>query len=223
MWADKTPEASEVAGWGYHRAPMLPRSRASARPASSTLPVGPRPLRMMPPRQALPPSLARWLAAPGSLTARLRQHGQVKVQVLSQGRQRLSPQERQALGCAQGHVREVVLHLDGRAAVWARSSTPLRAVKGPWRAIKGLGTRPLAELLFEHQRVVRDALWAAPLHKGAPARQHLARQWAQLTPGAGPTPRWARCSVFWHHGQPLQVQECFAPWVGWLPTRTRGL
>ena len=165
-------------------------------------------------RQAVPVRLRQWLVAPGSLTARLRRHGQVSVQVLSQGRQTLWPQERLALRCQQGHVREVVLRIDGQPAVWARSSTSLQAVKGPWRAIKGLGTRPLAELLFEHNRVRRDPLRVQVFAQRGPARSHLARQWAQLTrPDAGPAPSWARRSVFWHRGHPLQVMESFAPWV----------
>ena len=167
----------------------------------------------------------RWLSAPGSLTARLRLHGKVTVQVLSQGRQKLWQQERRALRSLQGHVREVVLRIDGRPAVWARSSTTLRAVKGPWRAIKGLGTRPLAELLFEHSGVRRGPLVAERLAQQAPSRRHLARAWqalasaGQASPAPGmnrlddAAPAWARRSVFWHHGHPLQVLESFAPWI----------
>jgi chorismate--pyruvate lyase len=165
-------------------------------------------------RRALPVSLRKWLSAPGSLTARLRLHGQVSVQVISQGRRTLWAQERAALRCQEGYVREVVLRIDGRPAVWARSSTTLRAVKGPWRAIKGLGNRPLAELLFEHNQVRRDPLSFGLLGQQAPQRRHLTAQWARLTP---PTtdraPSWARRSVFRHRGHPLQVMESFSPWV----------
>ncbi len=165
----------------------------------------------------------QWLTAPGSLTARLRQHGQVRVQVLRQGHQTLWPQERVAIGTRCGHVREVVLTIDGREAVWARSVTSTRGLKGPWRALKGLGTRPLAELLFEHRGVQRDPLWGARLARHSPAHSHLSRQWRALSgtsapdaaPNASPycAPTWARRSVFWHKGQPLQVMESFAPWV----------
>ena len=173
-------------------------------------------------RHAVPVRLRQWLSAPGSLTARLRQHGQVSVQVISQRRQTLWPQERAALRCSQGHVREVILRIDGRPAVWARSATPLRAVKGPWRAIKGLGTRPLAELLFEHNKVSRDPLQSQMLLRQGPERRHLARQWAQSQTTQNvsePAPSWARRSVFWHHGHPLQVLESFAPWVTKLCVR----
>lgn len=178
-------------------------------------------------RTGLPPSpsLRRWLAAPGSLTARLRLHGTVSVQVLAQGRMTLLPQERRALGCQAAHVREVLLRIDGRAAVWARSVTPLSAVKGPWAAIQGLGKRPLAELLFSHRQVLRGPLIASHLVPGSPLQRRMAQAWlrhAEAAPDApGPAchalPRWARHSVFWHRGQPLQVLEAFAPWLAPLP------
>lgn len=196
----------------YDPAPMLPRLPAVPRQNAA------RARRAAGCRQATPARLRQWLSAPGSLTARLRLHGQVSVQVISQGRQTLWPQEQIALRSRQGHVREVVLRIDGRPAVWARSSTPLRAVKGPWRAIKGLGTRPLAELLFEHSQVRRDPLIAQALATQSPERRHLARQWRQLhPPDVAQTPLWARRSVFWHRGHPLQVLESFAPWIARLP------
>lgn len=194
---------AEAKAKGYDPAPMLPR-HAPSHPAPKAR------------RQALNRALRGWLTAPGSLTARLRLHGVVTVQVQSQGRQRLWPQERRALGASVGHVREVVLRVDGRPAVWARSSTPLGAVKGPWRAIKGLGQRPLAELLFTHRRVLRDPLWSEALGATGPAHAHLLRQWQTglACPAlADAAPRWARRSVFWHQGQPLQVLEAFAPWL----------
>jgi chorismate--pyruvate lyase len=118
-------------------------------------------------------------------------------------------------------VREVVLRVDERPAVWARSSVPVRAVKGPWRAIRGLGTRPLAELLFTHRAVRRGPLQALRFQPHGPASVHMGKQWARLHAAAATTaadappraPTWSRHSLFHHHGQPLQVLEAFAPWV----------
>jgi len=169
--------------------------------------------------------LRRWLGAPGSLTARLRLNGAVTVEVLAQGHIVLLPQERQALGCSAGHVREVLLRIDGRAAVWARSATPLSAVKGPWSAIKGLDKRPLAELLFSHRRVLRGPLHAQHLQMGSPLQRRMSRAWqAQAGRSGCPTdapPRWARHSLFTHQGRPLQVLEAFAPWMLPLPSERR--
>lgn len=162
-------------------------------------------------------TLPAWLQAPGSLTARLRAHGRVTVQVLQQGHRALWPQEQQALGTRAGHVREVMLMVEGRPAVWARSVTPLPAARGAWRAMKGLGTRPLAELLFSHRRVHRGPLQARRLPTASHEGRHVARSWqAHAAAGQDVAPTWARHSVFRHRGHPLQVLEAFSPWVGQL-------
>lgn len=225
---------------GYDPARMLTRPHVLS--ASASIPVrvtGRRSASDLNGSRPVSPLLRQWLSAPGSLTARLRLHGKVRVEVIDQGRRRLWPQERRALGCGVGHVREVVLCIDERPAVWARSSVPVRAVKGPWQAIRGLGTRPLAELLFSHRAVRRGPLQALRLRGHGPAGAHMARQWGRLHPAAatvgagkstpspssspspGPAPRWARHSLFLHHSQPLQVLEAFAPWVGLLGCRRR--
>lgn len=154
------------------------------------------------------PRLHAWLQADGSLTARLRQHGVVQVVVVRQGTQALWPQEQQDLGCRSGHVREVVLLVDGMPAVWARSATPHAALQGPWKALANLGNRPLAELLFQGRRVQRSPLQSIPLVRHGLMDSRLHKAWT------GPLPRWARSSVFWHQGQPLRVMEAFAPWLG---------
>jgi chorismate--pyruvate lyase len=135
----------------------------------------------------------------------------VEVEVLHQGRLTLWPQERKALRTSVGHVREVILRIDGRPAVWARSSTSLRSVKGPWRAMKGLGTRPLAELLFQHHRVRREGLRAEAWATRSFQRSHVRHHWRPVSDD--PVPMWARRSIFRHRGQALQVLESFAPWV----------
>ena len=85
--------------------------------------------------------------------------------------------------------------------------------------MKGLGTRPLAELLFTRRQVQRTALVGELLPRHGAERQHIVREWARLGLGAtAPAPAWCRRSVFWHRGQPLQVMESFAPWVIRLAT-----
>ena len=99
------------------------------------------------------------------------------------------------------------------------TATPLSAVKGPWAAIQGLDKRPLAELLFTHRRVLRDPLQASHLVPHSPLQQRMAHAWLahahdpQSGRPADALPRWARHSLFWHRGEPLQVLEAFAPWV----------
>lgn len=198
---------------------MLPRAPASLSRSAYRPTVRQASLRHATQQGAVSARLRRWLSAPGSLTARLRAHGPVTVRVTQQGHGRLWPQEQAALGCRHGHVREVVLHINGQPAVWARSTAPVRSVKGPWRAIKGLGTRPLAELLFAQRDVRRGPLTGERFVHHSPQRHHLARQWRQLTQAAeAETPGWSRRSVFWRRGHPLQVLESFAPWVTRLLT-----
>lgn len=165
------------------------------------------------------PALRRWLYAPHSLTARLRQHGPVLVRVQRQGRMPLLHAEQRDLRTRHGYVREVVLFLRGRPAVWARSATTHRAVQGPWKAMRGLGTRPLAELLFSGAPLPRDPLQARRAPRRGRLDQSIRRQWQALQDGQLPAaqPRWARSSVFWRRGAPLRVMEVFSPWIAGLP------
>lgn len=164
------------------------------------------------------PTLQHWLQAQGSLTARLRCFGQVQVLVQQQATMALWPLERADLQQRCGYVREVVLLVDGRPAVWARSATSLAAIKGPWRAMRGLGTRPLAELLFSRLQVQRGPLNMHPLPKRGEMHNQMRRQWLGVDPSDEPAglPQWARSSVFWRNGQGLRVMEAFSPWVGAL-------
>jgi chorismate--pyruvate lyase len=166
---------------------------------------------------ALPsdPHLRLWLQADGSLTSRLRAHGVVQVQVQQQGVMPLWQQEQTDLQAPSGYVREVVLLLNDTPVVWARSATPLPAIQGAWRAMRGLGSRPLAELLFAGRQVEREPLQARHLCRCGLQANHIQRQWQALEPQTvdAATPRWARSSVFWRHGQPLRVMEAFSPWV----------
>lgn len=164
------------------------------------------------------PAIRRWLRADGSLTARLRNHGTVQVRVLRQGRLPLLPAEQRDLHARHGYAREVVLMLQGQPAVWARSATGGRAIQGPWKALRGLGARPLAELLFGGATLARDPLQAARAPRRSPLDQRIRRQWLQTTGTslAAAPPRWSRSSVFWRGQAPLRVMEAFAPWISAL-------
>lgn len=165
-----------------------------------------------------------WLRAPGSLTARLRQLGHVQVHVLSQGTLPLWPAEQSDLRCCHGHVREVILTIDGQPVVWARSATSHQGLKGPWKALQGLGSRALAELLFSHTQVKRGALQTHAWRKHSREHARACRHWRRFclahdsdnatshSPLTATTLPWpARASVFWHKGQPLRVMEAFNP------------
>jgi len=174
----------------------------------------------------------RWVGAPGSLSARLASVGQrFSVQVLSQGRQKLHLDEARALGLsgvAPGYVREVLLRVDGVAVVFARSVTAHPHSQGPWRSIRGLGTRPLADVLFRQHGIARTPLQFASLAPASPLHRHVAQAWQGAT-GAPLTSRTlpARRSVFTHSAAPLLVMEVFAaahaPWCWPSINARRGL
>ncbi|MFN4115322.1 MAG: chorismate--pyruvate lyase family protein, partial [Inhella sp.] len=153
-------------------------------------------------------SLRAWLRAPGSLSQRLVRHGRFEVQVQRQttATQR-EPEPRQhghpRPGC--NFVREVVLRVDGRPLVWARSSLHRSGLAGPWKALKGLETKPLATLLYADPRVSRSLLQPRRLAVQGATRRQMARQWQQVTGEAPPRAMlWSRHSVFHRQGAPLR-------------------
>jgi chorismate--pyruvate lyase len=165
--------------------------------------------------------LAAWLRAPGSLTAHLSQSfGAVRVQRLRQGAGRAQADEARVLGLRPGrrvHVREVVLRCQGRALVMARSVCEPRHLRGAWRALKGLGSRPLASLLFTDRQVSRLPLSYArlPMHQRRGRARLSAWQAATGQPWASPggCGVWQRRSVFRRRGACLLVAELFSPEV----------
>lgn len=159
--------------------------------------------------------LRRWLQASGSLSARLAATGQTfSVQVLAQGRQPLTRDEACALGLGArrvGYAREVVLRVDGQALVFARSVTAHTDSLGAWRSVRGLGSRPLADVLFKRAGILREPMAYSQLTRQSLLQRHVASCWQAAT-GATPGPQaWpARRSVFNRQGAALLVMEVFA-------------
>ena len=179
-----------------------------------------------------PPSrrLSAWMHISGSLSARIAAvSGGLTVRVLRQGPVTLQPAEAARIGCAAGqvaHGREVILLADGEPVIYARSVLQTVHARGAWKAIRGLGTRALADMLFglpaatrsdfEFVRFAPGSRWAAKVH----------RRWRDATGSEwGRREVWARCSVFTRRGAPLLVTECFAPAILALdpPQRARAV
>src|SRR5258706_1603147 len=101
-----------------------------------------------------------WLVSAGSLTARITAHlGPMRVDVRFQGARRPARDEARLIGLSEkrlAHVREVVLSVDGRPLVFAHSIATPRDLRGAWRAVTRLGTRPLAAALFADRRGQRE-------------------------------------------------------------------
>ncbi len=152
-----------------------------------------------------------WLTDDSSLTARIRARcGRFSLQVVSQGKGRVMPDERAALGVAHHGelwLREVLLVADGVPVVFARSLVPATVIPADWHLLHGLGGRPLANVLFDDPRVRRSPLEAARLD----ARDSRWHQAVRATGHADLPPLWARRSAFHRAGTPLLITEVFLP------------
>ena len=171
-----------------------------------------------------------WLQVEGSLSARIASvSGKLAVRVLRQGPVRLQPAEAERLGCPAGagaHGREVILLADGVPVVYARSVLQAVHARGTWKAIRGLGNRALADLLFGLPPAHRSEFEFARFAPGSGVAATVHRRWRDVT-GAdwGRREVWACCSVFTRRGAPLLVTECFAPAIAAFdaPQRARAV
>lgn len=151
--------------------------------------------------------LRGWLRESGSLTAHLQRYGATTVQVLRQGLRLPYEDERRVLNLADGRavpVREVVLRVQGRVAVYAHTAANRAALKLLHRA----GRRSLATVLFTDPRVK-----AGPLHyRRLDARHALYRAAAEWGEGLVPQRLAARRALFTRGAARLLVTEVFLPW-----------
>jgi chorismate lyase len=151
-----------------------------------------------------------WLAWRGSLTWRIRARASdFHVQVLRQAPRMPNADEYERLKQPAHRlalVREVLLHAGGRPVVLAHSIAAWRDLRGPWRSLRGLGNRPLAEALFTDPLVRREPLEYARIDRRHPlwkqARRELGRELPALV---------ARRSRFTKRRRALLVTEVFLP------------
>ncbi len=158
-----------------------------------------------------------WLLDDGSLTGRLiaSNSGRFSVQRLRQSWDTARLSERDILQVPPRQrtlVREVVLRIDQRAVVFARSLFPLSALSGSLRHLQRLRNKSLGSILFRYPQMQRSpfeitriagdsAYLPAFLHQSGPA--------------------WGRRSCFDIDGRRLLVSEVFLqdfqPWKAVLP------
>lgn len=124
------------------------------------------------------------------------------------------PEDAALLGHRHGVVvREVLLMEGSLPLVFAHSTVSQEFTRGPWRAIRGLGSRPLAELLFADHAVIRKPLHYRMVRANDPLGQRILRALPQTV-----FPLWARRSAFYKQGVPLLVTEVFLPDITeWQP------
>ncbi|RUL78348.1 chorismate--pyruvate lyase family protein [Dyella choica] len=151
-----------------------------------------------------------WLTRDGSLTAHLRKLGQVDLWVSREEKGLSWADEYRALGlsrCLPVWVREVILMVDGKPYVYARSLTPVVASLTGWQAVRRIGNRPLADLLFRDHSVTRSALASRRVTARHPLHLRACHASAEYSLHA----LLARRSVFMRQGAPLLITECMLP------------
>ena len=154
--------------------------------------------------------LRRWLLDRGSLTRRIQQRcDSFRLDVLSQCVATVHRDEHAAIGMrasARCLVREVSLNCGPLPLVFAHSVAPPRTLRGAWRMLSGLGTRPLGAALFADPRITRYPLRFCQIN-----RRHALHQRACRLLVESPALLWARRSLFVLRGSPLLVTEVFLP------------
>ncbi len=151
-----------------------------------------------------------WLTDRGSLTARIRAGcAAFAVRPVRQALGRPFGDELDCLGVQRGEIsmiREVYLYCGERPVVFAHSVVARADLRGAWRSVVGLGSRPLGHALFSNPRVER-----APLaFRRLTPRDRLFQRAVAALPAA-PAELWARRSLFRLRGRPLLVTEVFLP------------
>ncbi|MCQ8878212.1 chorismate lyase [Pseudoalteromonas shioyasakiensis] len=148
-----------------------------------------------------------WLLEPNSLTAKLKRHGRdFSVQVLSEKRFNLSPQQQQLLDChlSEGINREVLLWCNGEPMVYAQSWLPVTQNMQQQKLLE-LGDKPLGDVIFQHPELKRTEIEIARFDC------HHAVQQLIEQPAQSIKPLWARRSVFSLAHSRFLVCEVFLP------------
>lgn len=160
-----------------------------------------------------------WLLSAGSLTLRLQAHSQqFRVETMRQQRRPSRVSEGSLLGLHRQTAlqRDVLLHCDDNAVVFAHSVLPVSALAGGWRQLPKLGNRSLGSTLFADPRTCRTRLQFKKLYTG-----HYLYQLVLASQPGLQGPLWARRSVFRLQGRAILVTEVFLPAVLALKKRER--
>lgn len=173
------------------------------------------------PRHATPLGLREWLTNRQSLTQRLVAHCTTfRVQCLHQRTAVCLADEYAALNLPRPLYvteRDVLLHCDAHAVVYAHTVLPLSATARQWPLFASLGNRSLGSTLFQDPLVSRCAMQYAQLQFTHP----LMRRIEQLKlPMPTASVLYARRSLFTRQGSSLLVTEVFLPTLSNLFHRT---
>lgn len=163
------------------------------------------------PTPSLKPLQKQWLTRSGALTHALRALGPLTLRVLAEYADGATLEEASLMSCharSPVWVREIAMDIEGRDCVIARSITPLAASHGTWQGMRRLRSRPLADILYDDPAITRSDFEIARLTRRASIFRAI-KQTCETK--VLPNELHARRSVFWRHGAPLLVAECFLP------------
>ena len=156
-----------------------------------------------------------WLTDRGSLTARIAARcPDIRVQVLFQGLRRPDRDERFLFadrGRARVLVREVFLVCRDVPVVFAHTVLAPTHLRGAWRGLSTLGSKPLGAALFADPRIERFALRTRKLGWHHDLQRRVQRYAPRSKTEAVQGSLWARRSLFRLHDSPILVTEVFLP------------
>ena len=159
--------------------------------------------------RCVPRPVRRWIVICSSMTKYIEElvKQRVVVKVLREERGRIHFDEQRLLDSVQstGHVREITLNAGGRTLLVARTVFIARRLRSN-RKLRGLGSRPLGELLFSKGVAKwrqREFGRVTPRHPVSALIESAATRQSENS--------WARRTVFIFNACPILVTEVFLP------------
>ena len=162
--------------------------------------------------QSCSKQILSWLLDETSLTKKLEQQcGKFTVEVKQQLNtnanesvlSQLFPQSEQIL------VREVLLHCDGVANIFAQTEIPYQTLADKQKKLANIGSESLGKFLFQDKTLQRGKIEVAEFTVGSPIHDLIASLEQTCEHSL-----WARRSLFYIGEKPLLVSEVFLPSLG---------
>ena len=157
----------------------------------------------------IPGNVQSWTYESGSLTQRLRDiYGAgIAVRILLQRWQPPFLSERRLLKLPEHHynlTREVLLHINGKPLILARTIIPASTIKAAKSNLSRLGNRPLGEIIFSYPKLERIAMDVTLINPSTWTHPALAEAGIKL-------PIWGRRTVYAVAHKHMLVSEFFLP------------
>jgi chorismate--pyruvate lyase len=162
-------------------------------------------------RHKLPGNVQSWTYESDSLTQRLRNYygDAVAVKILLQRWNIPFLSERRLLKLSEHNyslTREVLLHVNGKPLILARTIIPVTTIKAAKSNLSRLGNRPLGEIIFSYPKLERMAMDIALINPPTWTQSALAEAGIDQ-------PIWGRRTVYAIAHKQMLVSEFFLPEV----------